>query len=151
MLWIGFVSKLRALGPFTLLLTLIALATLSNHSVASQDPCSPGALSEVVRSLEELSSKFVDVGEAVEYLDQLLKACNGGDVDRASFIYSKLAETLSTLREYSERRFREVIAYRIAYTVFLALLPPLTYILLPRVYLYLWYLSRRRWAVVKRK
>ena len=151
MLWIGYISKLRALGLLTLFLALIALATLSSHPVASQDPCSPEALSEVVRSLEELSSKFVDVGEAVEYLDQLLKACSRGDVGEASSIYSRLAEALNSLREYSERGFQEVIAYRIAYTVSLALLPPLTYILLPRAYLYLWYLARRRWAVVGRR
>jgi len=151
LLWIGCVSKLRILGPPILFLALIALATLSNHPVASQNPCSPGALSEVVKSLEELSSKFVDVGEAVDYLDQLLKACSRGDVGEASSIYSRLAESLSSLREYSERRFQEVIAYRITYTVFLALLPLLTYTLLPRVYLYLWYLARRKWAVVRRR
>jgi len=149
--WIGRISKLRALGSPTLFLALIALATLSSSPVASQDPCSPEVLSEVVRSLEELGSKFVNVGEAVEYLDQLLKACSRGDVGEASSVYSRLAEALNSLREYSWRRFQEVIAYRVAYTVSLALLPPLTYILLPRAYLYLWYLARRKWAVVRRR
>ena len=78
MLWIGGVGRSETLGPAALLLLLTLLATLGSHPAVSQNPCSPETLSEVVRTLEELSSRFVDVGEAVEYLDQLLKAVTGG-------------------------------------------------------------------------
>jgi hypothetical protein len=151
LLRIGGVSRSGALGSAALLLLLTALVALASHPAVSQNPCSLEVLSEVVRTLEELSSRFVDVGGAVEYLDQLLKACSRGDVGGASSIYSKLAETLGHLREYSRTRFWEVMAYRATYTAALVLVPILTYVLLPRAYLYLWYLARRSWTVVRRR
>lgn len=135
-----------------LLLAVLAVVTLlPSPTVGARDPCSPDVLSEVMRSLEELSSKYVNVSDAVGYVDRLLKACARGDEAEADAIYGRLGELLGTLREVSEGRLREVMAYKAALTAAFLSLPPLTYVLLPRVYLYLWYLARRRWVVVRRR
>jgi hypothetical protein len=61
---------------------------------------------------------------------------------------SSEVEKLYTLKESSKM---QVLLHKALTTLALVLIPVAVYMLLPRIYLYLWYTSRRRWAVVKKK
>ena len=135
-----------------LCIAILALLLLSTTKVVyAEDPCSLETLANVMRSLESLSRSYVDTSEAVKYADRLVKLCRQGSYEEASKVFSNLTKVLENLNKSASRRVYEVILYKVSATIFLGSIPIAVYVLLPRAYLWLWYLSRRRWYVVKKK
>ena len=115
------------------------------------DPCSPDAISKVVRGLEELSQSYVNVTLAVRYADKWLKACGEGNYTEAVKVYSNVSEEVMRLSVFRDSSRLGMLLYKALTTLVFVLIPIAIYLLLPRVYLYLWYSSKKRWFVVKRK
>lgn len=115
------------------------------------DPCSPDAISKVVRGLEELSQSYVNVTSAVRYADKWLKACGEGNYTEAVKVYSNVSEEVMRLSVFRDSSRLGMLLYKALTTLVFVLIPIAIYLLLPRVYLYLWYSSKKRWFVVKRK
>ncbi|MCC6055593.1 MAG: hypothetical protein LM583_02840 [Desulfurococcaceae archaeon] len=128
-------------------LALIALVVFPQVA----DPCSLDTISKIVKSLEELSQSYVNVTTAVKPLDELLKACSRGDFEKAVRVYSNVSSEVEKLYTLKESSKIQVLLHKALTTLALVLIPVAVYMLLPRIYLYLWYTSRRRWAVVKKK
>jgi len=115
------------------------------------DLCSPDAISKVVRGLEELSQSYVNVTSAVRYADKWLKACGEGNYTEAVKVYSNVSEEVMRLSVFRDSSRLGMLLYKALTTLVFVLIPIAIYLLLPRVYLYLWYSSKKRWFVVKRK
>lgn len=115
------------------------------------DLCSPDAISKVVRGLEELSQSYVNVTSAVRYADKWLKACGEGNYTEAVKAYTNVSEEVMRLSVFRDSSRLGMLLYKALTTLVFVLIPIAIYLLLPRVYLYLWYSSKKRWFVVKRK
>jgi hypothetical protein len=103
----------------------------------------------LVRDLEELRRSRVDVSGLVASMDEAVRLWESGDVEGASRVLESVRFEVERLKGEASGVYALQVA-RVAVTV-LALLaiPPLFYMLFPRLYLRLWFNSRRGWVVVR--
>lgn len=125
----------------SILVTLQALVAFSDEL----DDLMAPRLSRV----EELSRRYVDVSGVVVELDRVVRLWELGDRGRALDVLGEVDRELSRLE--SEAGWVE-FWYRVrlySTIVFLLSLPVLFYLLVPRIYLTLWFRLRRHWLVVR--
>lgn len=131
-------------------LALLALL-LSCRSALANDVCSEENLARILKELEYLSDKRVDADGLVREFDVAVRACEGGERSKAEEMLTKVSAKVTSLLSEAERVFALKLAKTVTEVVSLLLVPVLVYIYLPRVYLSLWYRSRKYWYVVKKR
>ncbi|MEM0352355.1 MAG: hypothetical protein QW459_05190 [Sulfolobales archaeon] len=99
----------------------------------------------------ELSLKGVETGEVEELLASTIESIESGDYDRALKLMSEVERHLLVLER--EAGFivltKNLVKYGTA--ALLLSIPLLVYLLLPRLYIYLWYETRRNWVVTSER
>jgi hypothetical protein len=130
-----------------LAVTLLLLACVNTTSVDAEGV--DDLVAPLVGDLEELRRSRVDVSSLTSSLDEAVRLWESGDVEGAYRIVESVRFKVERLKGEAPRVYALHIA-RVTLTV-LALLaiPPLFYILFPRLYLWLWFTSRRGWVVVR--
>jgi len=137
----------RARVSGTLIAIILIAVTLSRLSIFTAQVDIDGEVSRVLRDLEYLSSRGVDVRGLVERLNEALELYQRGDVGGALSAIKEVEARASTLKGTAEAVYMASTAYRYGVAAALLSTPALVYLLLPRIYLLLWYRSRRRWSV----
>lgn len=129
--------------------TLLALALLA-PVVAAAQPAGQGVEDRILALYGEayrLSKRGVDVSDVVHRLDRALRLARQGDVEDASRVLDEAEALLSQLSGQASSTLLKARLEKYLAAAALASLPVLTYLLLPRLYLKIWYRSRRRWVV----
>ena len=124
-------------------LLIIALTSLSIVNATAFDV----EVGKIVKDLEYLESKGIDVSKLVEQLDRAIKLYENGNRVEAEKILLNISREVVALKSIANDVAIRILITKIATVAALASIPLLVYLLLPRAYLYLWYLSRRRWVV----
>lgn len=136
----------------TLVITLLTLQVLLLHLVSSESREGiEGPIIKVLSDLEYLYSKGVKVESLVRQLDEAVKAVERGDYERAEAILSKLESRVEELKANAERTaLYNALSKYLAVSAVLSI-PILFYLTVPRVYLYVWYKTRRHWLVGEKR
>ncbi len=132
----------------TLLLVVAALALLA--PIAGAQPAGQDVEARVVSLYEEaykLAKRGIDVEEVVHMLDQALKLARQGDTGEAQRLLEEASRRLDTLSSQADSILLRARLEKYLTVAVLASIPVATYLLLPRLYLRLWYRSRKRWVV----
>jgi hypothetical protein len=130
-----------------LALTLLLLACTNSTSVYAEGI--DDLVAPLVGDLEELRRSRVDVSGLVASLDEAVRLWESGDVEGASKVLESVRFEVERLKGEAPRVYALHVA-RVTLTVLALLaLPPLFYTLFPRIYLKLWFNSRRGWVVVR--
>ena len=109
-------------------------------------------VSSIMKDLEYLKSREVNVSSLIQRVNEDIK---GLEKDPGNTTYIKdlesIREEIKALKTDAENIYiiNNIIRYSTA--VGIGLVPIAVYILLPRIYLYIWYRTRRRWVVQVRK
>ncbi|MEM2499344.1 MAG: hypothetical protein QXI94_04170 [Sulfolobales archaeon] len=106
---------------------------------------------ELYSRTAELSLKGVETGRLEELLASALHFIEAGDYGRASEVMSEVGRCLLELESRVDELLlvKNLVKYGTA--VALLVLPLLIYLLLPRLYVYLWYMARRSWVVTSER
>lgn len=101
----------------------------------------------MVKDLTYLSELGIDTFGLSKELDRALDLIQKGRYSEANTVLLKVKKELESLKSRASHihLINEVRKYTIV--VLIGLAPVLTYFLLPRLYLYLWYRYRRKWLV----
>ena len=109
-------------------------------------------VSSIMKDLEYLESREVNVSSLIHRVDEDIKGLEK-DPGNATYIkdLESIREEIKALKSDAENIYiiNNIIRYSTA--VGIGLVPVAVYILLPRIYLYIWYRTRRRWIVQVRK
>lgn len=97
----------------------------------------------------KLGREGVDVKPLVQRLKEALEKINEGKVDDAGRILNDVSERLVTLKNEAPRILMMNSLEKYVSVAAILSIPLLTYFLLPRVYLELWFKARRKWVVEK--
>jgi hypothetical protein len=81
----------------------------------------------------------------------LLKACSVGDIESASKLYQDILTELQYVKAISRDIYIRVTIYRIVVGGLILLIPIAIYMFLPKIYLYIWYSTRKKWIIVKKR
>jgi len=101
----------------------------------------------VLEKLQVLSEKGVNVSKLVEELNEALDLAQAGDLESAKSKLASVEDEVSRLEAEADRYYAVSTAVKYAKVVGLLLIPVAFFFLFPRVYLYIWFRSRRRWVV----
>ena len=99
---------------------------------------------EVVNILNDL-----DYEDLVQKLDHVVKLIEGRDYDEARVLLSEIRAEVDLLKARAEEIYLYKSIYKYGLLGLVLSTPILVYILLPRVYLHLWFRFRRKWLVEK--
>ena len=109
-------------------------------------------VSTIMKDLEYLESRKVNVTSLIQRVNEDIKGLEK-DPGNATYIkeLESIREKIKALKSDAENIYiiNNIIRYSTA--VGIGLVPVAVYILLPRIYLYIWYRTRRRWIVQVRK
>ncbi len=137
---------LRVSAPLILALSYLVLA--SSSIVAAEDL--DELVGPLIRDLEELQRRHVDVRVLVEELDKAITLWDSGDRGEALRIIEDVRVEISKLKAESSRVYAIHVS-KLALEILVLLATPIAfYTLFPRVYLWLWFHSRRNWIVVRK-
>ncbi|MEM4831531.1 MAG: hypothetical protein QW780_05975 [Sulfolobales archaeon] len=124
------------------------LALLVFSSVASLAGDVYSKFLELYSRTVELSLRGVETSEVEDLLASAIESIESGDYDRALKLMAEVERCLFVLeREAGPIALtKSLVKYGTA--AILLSIPLLVYLLLPRLYIYLWYETRRNWVVV---
>ncbi len=141
----------RTIVPLLLLTILICVSYVPNiYYCYSEINVNESIIKEfkvMVKDLTYLSELGIDTFGLSKELDRALDLIQKGRYSEANTVLLKVKKELESLKSRASHihLINEVRKYTIV--VLIGLAPVLTYFLLPRLYLYLWYRYRRKWLV----
>jgi ArsR family metal-binding transcriptional regulator len=101
----------------------------------------------LVEEAGRLYSKGVDVAVVIEKLDNAIALYENGRVDEAYAALSEARSMIMDLSSIADRVYYYNTMVKAVTVAVLAVIPIAIYILLPRIYLYVWFKTRRKWIV----
>jgi hypothetical protein len=87
------------------------------------------------------------VTDAVRLLDNAVKAFEDGNYSEAFRLLNASLNRIAELEAVADRIYMLNLFTKALIIAILTAIPLLIYVFLPRLYLYLWFRSRRRWVV----
>jgi len=143
------VVKLHLLVVISIVLasTITPIGTGIKRAHAETDNDLEAEIVALVKDIEYLSSRGVEVGPIVHELDQAVKLVQSGRLGDAEELLSRIRRSVDELKGRAEQIYIVENIYRYGLASLILLIPVLTYLLLPRLYLYTWYRSKRKWVV----
>ncbi len=139
-----------------LITVLITLAVLPQIATASYDEGSKdmlwSELTDLFAKTVELGRQGIDVSEITHNLSQALSLISKGDdrsLEEASQILSHVRDEITRIDENKWRILLINDATKYSLVALILSVPVLTYFLLPRAYVIVWFKTRRRWVVEK--
>ncbi len=129
-----------ALAALALLAPAIALAQTAGHDVETR-------VTALYTDAYRLAKRGIDVSTVIHELDKALKLARRGDVEEAQRLLDDASARLQQLESGASSTLLRARLEKFLAVAVLAAIPVATYLLLPRLYLRLWYKSRRRWVV----
>jgi ArsR family metal-binding transcriptional regulator len=101
----------------------------------------------LVEEAGRLYSKGVDVAVVIEKLDNAIALYESGRVDEAYAALSEARSMIMDLSSIADQVYYYNTMVKAVTVAVLAVIPIAIYILLPRIYLYVWFKTRRKWIV----
>jgi len=126
----------------TLLLVYILLTPII---ASTQDFDS--VIAEYIARVRRLEAKNVDTTQVVELINEAVEKYQEEDETRALQILGEVDFLLDSLERSVDQVYYQYVFTKAITVIVLALIPILVYTLLPRIYLYLWFKTRRKWIV----
>lgn len=127
----------------TLLLILSSIAILP--VVFSSDFDSE--IGVLVEKAGELYSKGLNITVVLEKLNRAIALYEEGGVEDADMLLSEVNSLIGDMRALADRVYLVNMVIKVVTILVLAVIPLAVYFLLPRIYLYVWYKTRRKWIL----
>jgi len=135
-----------ALALAAVALAVSALSTTAHQADSQFEKNVVGLL----KDLELLEGKGIDVRGLIHKLDEAIKLAELGEFDKAMGLVEEVRLEVALLKEVADRVYAYEAIRKYGLVIGILSIPALTYFLLPRAYLYLWFKCRRRWIVEER-
>lgn len=102
---------------------------------------------ELIREIELLHGKGVDVSGVIRDLNTALELLEAGRHAEAESILKQIRRDVENLKSTADKVHLYLLTTKLGSVIAIACIPVLVYLLLPRLYLYLWYKTRKHWLV----
>ena len=135
--------KIRVINAIMLLLLLLVVLPV----VLSSDFDSE--ISILVERTNELYSKGLNVTIILEKLNYAITLYEEGSVEEASVLLREVESFIEDMSITASNVYLVNMVKKVVTIIVLAAIPVIVYFLLPRLYLYVWYKTRRKWIVAR--
>ncbi|MCC6035312.1 MAG: hypothetical protein LM567_07455 [Desulfurococcaceae archaeon] len=104
-------------------------------------------ISVLVEKAGELYSKGLNITVVLGKLNRAIALYEEGDVEDANMLLSEVNSLIGDMRALADRVYLVNMVIKVVTILVLAVIPLAVYFLLPRIYLYVWYKTRRKWIL----
>jgi len=125
---------------------LLALYAVSALSDPLDDRVSP-----IIKDLEYLSSRGVDVSNLTRRLDAAIRLYEANRTSEAVSLLDNVSSDVQSLKAAAEEVYLRKTVAKYSLAVFVLSLPLVAYLVIPRVYVYVWFRLHRGWLVERRR
>jgi hypothetical protein len=141
----------EAVPMLFILLIIIPALTSTVTAQTMNESCSylRHLLNEEFRKAYTLSVEGLNTSQVIKDLDKAVKLMDSGKCREASELLSKASQELKVMSSSAGAEVMRKEAVKWSTVAVLASLPVITYLLLPRAYLRLWFRYRKKWRVRK--
>jgi hypothetical protein len=101
----------------------------------------------LVEKAGELYSKGLNITVVLEKLNRAIALYEEGGVEDANMLLSEVNSLIGDMRALADRVYLANMVIKVVTVLVLAVIPLAVYFLLPRIYLYVWYKTRRKWIL----
>jgi hypothetical protein len=133
-------------NAYTVCIVLLLVLALSALPVV-QGSDFDSEVGVLVEEAGKLYSKGVDVAMVIEKLDNAIALYESGRVDEAYAALSEARSMIMDLSSVADQVYYYNTLVKAVTVAVLAVIPIAIYLLLPRIYLYVWFKTRRKWIV----
>lgn len=106
-----------------------------------------GEIASIMRDLEYLHSKGLEVKPIIEILNKAIETYYEGNIAEAREYLKKARYLVEELKPVAETVYLINLLTKVCTAAALASVPLIVYFALPRLYLYLWFVSHKKWVV----
>jgi len=132
-------------APWLAVLLLVLYAAL-----AFCDPLDD-RVSPIIKDLEYLSSRGVDVSNVTRSLDAAIRLYEANRTSEAMSLLDNVSSGVQSLKATAEEVYLRKAVARYSLAALVLSLPLVAYLAIPRVYVYVWFRLHRGWLVEKRR
>ena len=104
-------------------------------------------IGNIAEKLSNLENKGGNVTDIIIEVNKAIQLAEKGNYKEANKILDKVEAEINSLEPQVEKQYKINTIKKYTTVSFLLALPLITYYALPRLYLLLWYRSRRKWLV----
>jgi len=108
-------------------------------------------VSPIIKDLEYLSSRGVDVSNLTRGLDAAIKLYEANRTSEAMSLLDNISSEVQSLKAAAEEVYLSKAVARYSLAALVLSLPLVAYLAIPRVYVYVWFMLHRGWLVEKRR
>ena len=135
--------KIRVINAIMLLfLLLVVLPVVLSSDFDSE-------IGILVERTSELYSKGLNVTIILEKLNHAIALYEEGSVEEASVLLREVESFIEDMSITASSVYLVNMVKKVVTIIVLAAIPVIVYFLLPRLYLYVWYKTRRKWIVAR--
>jgi len=106
-------------------------------------------IGDLVERAGDLYSKGLDVNIIIEKLNNAVVLSEQGSIEEAKKVLSEVRSLIVDMNAVADSIYFTNILIKGVTVASLVAIPVLVYTLLPRVYLYLWFKSKKKWLVLR--
>lgn len=139
-IFISLIISLIALSLFTGLRVFAEVSAPRDQEIIVKE------IEGLMRDLEYLYSRGVNISDIIDLLNRAIQYTDR-NISEAQRLISIAKEEISERRSYAENTYLMNLVIKYLEITAIASIPLLVYLFLPRIYLYLWYRSHRKWII----
>ena len=139
-IFISLIISLIALSLFTSLRVFAEASAPRDQEIIVKE------IEGLMRDLEYLYSRGVNISDIIDLLNRAIQYTDR-NISEAQRLISIAKEEISERRSYAENTYLMNLVIKYLEITAIASIPLLVYLFLPRIYLYLWYRSHRKWII----
>ncbi len=132
-----------------ILLTLLTSIVLQSVIVSCEDPYEK--FLDLYSRIADLALKGINVSQYVTVLKNVLQLLEVNRSEEAMELMTRIEANLSELESKADNIVFSQTVIKYATAAAILSLPALVYLLLPRLYVYVWFKSRKRWVLVNER
>ena len=132
-----------------ILLTLLTSIVLQSAIVSCGDPYEK--FLDLYGRIADLALKGINVSQYVTVLKNVLQLLEANRSEEAMELMIGIEANLSELESKADNIVFSQTVIKYAAAAAILSLPALVYLLLPRLYIYVWFKSRKRWVLINER
>ena len=138
----------KEIAALTLIFLLVFMVLIhADNTMAQMEEDAYGEFIKVYIDVVKLAEKGLDVTHLVEELKKAHYLLLNNETSEASLLLSSIKDEVKKLENNAPSLILYMNASKALLVALLASMPLIVYILLPRLYLYLWFKTRRKWVI----
>lgn len=140
-------KNMVAMGKYIGILVIAVLLIAMHFLIIAYSQVIYDEIGSLMRDLEYLHERGVNVSPIVYQLNKAIESYRSGDLESSLSHIHEARALIERYRGEAESIYMSILVMKMVMLIALFSIPLIVYLLLPRVYLYIWFKLHKKWVV----